>query len=273
MSCLSLQAIARALGGTISGSEVRAPTPGHSKADRGTSVRIVPGAPDGLLVSVFNGGLAEALQVKDTLRAAGILPDFDGRRRELTEAEKTSIRRAERARKAELLSQNQKAASTALHRIGEARAADPCHPYLARKRISSECLYQTGDLLLVPMYDTEGRLWNVQSIDPNGSKRFQKGGRTKGVFWSAGVLTKTAHVVIGEGMATVAAIRRATGLTVVAAMSAHNLITVGLAIRSIHPDIRITVAADDDVTGRDAACRAARLIGADIAFPEAPHGN
>ena len=236
MSALSLQAIARALGGTISGNEVLAPTPGHSKKDRGTSVRIAPGAPDGLLVSVFNGGRAEALQVKDLLRAAGILPDFDGRRRELTEAEKASIRRAEAAREEERRAEHREAARKSAHRIADAGPANPSHPYLARKRISSECLYQTGDFLLAPISDVEGRLWNVQSIDPNGSKRFQKGGRTKGVFWSAGCLTETEHVVIGEGMATVAAIRRATGLTVIAAMSAHNLLAVGQGIRAALPD-------------------------------------
>ena len=227
MSALSLQAIARALGGNISGNQVLAPTPGHSKADRGTSVRIAPGAPDGLLVSVFNGGRAEALQVKDALRAAGILPDFDGRRRELTEAEKASIRRAEAARKEERLAQQENASRKARHRVAEASRANPLHPYLVRKCISSDYLYQADDLLLVPMSDVEGRIWSVQSIDPNGTKRFQKGGRTSEVFWSAGAIADANRVVIGEGMATVAAIRRATGLAVVAAMSAHNLVAAG----------------------------------------------
>ncbi len=48
------------------------PTPGHGPKDRGMSVTNAPGAPDGVIINSFNGG--DPLQVKDELRAAGILP-------------------------------------------------------------------------------------------------------------------------------------------------------------------------------------------------------
>ncbi len=92
---IDLHAIARALGGKVSGSEVLCPTPGHSSWDRGTAIRLAPGAPDGLLVTCFNGGRAEALAVKDALRAVGLLPALHGKPRTLTHAERQAIKRAE----------------------------------------------------------------------------------------------------------------------------------------------------------------------------------
>ncbi len=46
----SLRAIARALGGYVSGANVRCPAPGHSAKDDSLSVRISPGSPDGFVV-------------------------------------------------------------------------------------------------------------------------------------------------------------------------------------------------------------------------------
>jgi phage/plasmid primase-like uncharacterized protein len=261
-----LRSIAHVLGGTISGKEVLAPTPGHSSRDKGTAVRIAPGAPDGILVTCFNGGLAEALAVKDTLRAAGILPAFDGQRRELTIAEKEPIRRVEAERERERAEAQSNSAQIARQRLAQAVEAVAGHPYLSRKRIAPERLWRAGDRLLVPMADEAGTVWNVQSIAPDGGKLFLKGGRTKGVFWHAGKAVD--WLVIGEGMATVAAIRRATGLPVIAALSAHNLPIIATAIRAQCPDLHIIIAADDDAAGMKAARIAAEQAGASLALPE-----
>ena len=263
---VDLRSIAVALGGQVSGREVLAPTPGHASRDKGTAVRIAPGAPDGILVTCFNGGRAEALAVKDTLRAAGILPAFDGRRRELTFAEKAAIRQAGAEREGERLEAQAKAVQIARQRLTQATEALAGHPYLSRKRIAPERLWQAGERLLVPMTDDRGTVWNVQSIAPDGDKRFLKGGRTKGVFWWAG--KPVDRLVIGEGMATVAAIRRATGIPVIAALSAHNLPTVAALIRAKRADLQIIIAADDDPAGRKAARIAAEQAGACLALPE-----
>ncbi|MCB2050525.1 MAG: toprim domain-containing protein [Novosphingobium sp.] len=264
-----LHAIAHALGGTISGSEVLAPTPGHSRRDKGTAVRIAPGAPDGILVTCFNGGRDDALAVKDTLRAAGILPAFDGQRRELTFAEREAIRRAEAEREREKRQAQAKAAQIARQRLAQAVEADSGHPYLSAKRIAPERLWQAGNRLLVPMTDQHGAIWNIQTIAPDGGKLFAKDGRTKGVFWFAGKATD--RLVIGEGMATVAAIRRATGLPVIAALSAYNLPTVAALVRAKCPDLNIIIAADDDAAGMKAARIAAEQVGASLALPEILH--
>ena len=50
---LSLQQVAQALGGEISGGQVSAPGPGHSPNDRSLSVKLDALAPDGFLVNSF----------------------------------------------------------------------------------------------------------------------------------------------------------------------------------------------------------------------------
>jgi hypothetical protein len=47
--------VARALGGSVSGRNVVAPGPGHSRADRSLSIKIDPAAPDGFVVHSFAG--------------------------------------------------------------------------------------------------------------------------------------------------------------------------------------------------------------------------
>ena len=49
----SLQTVAKALGGEISGGQVLAPGPGHSPKDRSLSVKLDASAPDGFRRSQF----------------------------------------------------------------------------------------------------------------------------------------------------------------------------------------------------------------------------
>ncbi len=270
---LTLQNIAHALGGKVSGQQVLCPTPGHNKRDRGTAIRLAEGAPDGLLIACYNGGWHEVAQVKDTLRGAGLLPAYDGTRRELTDAERAAIKRAEAEREREKAKAHADAAVIARQTLARAMPADLGHEYLVRKRIAPERLWQGTDAcnckgaLLVPMQDAEGVIWNVQSIVParDKAKLYVTGGRTKGLFWWAGKAVD--RLVIGEGVATVAAVRRATGLPVIAAMAAHNLPTIARMIHARRPDLHLTIAADDDTTGVAAARQAAADTGAALALP------
>lgn len=268
-----LRAIAVRYGGKLSGRECLIPTPGHSRQDRGTAIRLAPGAPDGVLVTCYNGGRLEALAVKDMLRRDGFLPERDGARRELTAAEKLAIKRAEAERARERAEAQAKAAELARQILASAQSADPMHPYLQSKRISSEGLYQTADgWLIVPMQDDNGVIRSIQRISPKGTpgdwpKFYLKGGRTKGLFWQVGEVGD--RLVIGEGVATVAAVRRATGLPVIAAMTAGNLPEVAILLRAKLPtDTTITIAADDDEAGHKAARLAASQTGARIALPQ-----
>lgn len=268
---VDLRAVAVRYGGKLAGRECLIPTPGHSSADRGTALRLAPGAPDGLLVTCYNGGQVEALAVKDMLRRDGFLPDRDGTRRELTPVECEAIHRAEGEREHEREERQAKAAMTARQRLEQAVPADRGHPYLIRKRIGPERLWQGGGRLLVPTTDAEGNLWNLQAIGPDGAKRFLAGGRIKGTFWHCGKAVD--RVVIGEGMATCAAVRRATGLPVIAALTAGNLPDIAATVRAKRPDLQLIIAADDDEAGMKAARIASQLTGALIALPgELHHG-
>lgn len=268
---VDLRAVAVRYGGKLAGRECLIPTPGHSRHDRGTALRLAPGAPDGLLVTCYNGGQMEALAVKDMLRRDGFLPDHGGPRRELTEAERAAITRAEAEREREREERQAQAAQNARQRLAQTVPADGGHPYLAAKRIGPERLWQAAGLLLVPMADADGHLWNVQTIAPDGTKRFLAGGRIKGTFWHCGKAAD--RLVIGEGMATVAAVRRATGLPVIAAMTAGNLPDVAAAVRARRPDLQLIIAADDDKAGNEAARLASQRTGALIALPgDMTHG-
>src|SRR3984893_11304738 len=55
MIALDPHVVARALGGNVSGHNVVAPGPGHSRADRSLSVKLDPSAPDGFIVHSFAG--------------------------------------------------------------------------------------------------------------------------------------------------------------------------------------------------------------------------
>ena len=165
--------------------------------------------------------------------------------------------------------------------IATSTAADATHPYLVRKRISGGGMHQAGDALLIPMQDVAGRVWNVQSIYRDGTKLFLKGGRVDGLFWLAGNSGSncgTIPLCIGEGVGTMAAVRRATSHDIAAAFSAANLEPVARALRSRWPDRPMIICADDDAhlisnpriarnLGVDAAKAAAAAIGASVAMP------
>jgi hypothetical protein len=69
---LSLRQIARALGGEISGGEVRAPGPGHLPKDRSLCVRLSPNAADGFVVHSHAGDDWESC--RDYVRERAGLP-------------------------------------------------------------------------------------------------------------------------------------------------------------------------------------------------------
>jgi putative DNA primase/helicase len=67
MTALDLRAIARALGGELSGQRVLAPGPQHSPKDRSLCVSLAPAMPSGFLVHSFAGD--DPIQCKDYVRA------------------------------------------------------------------------------------------------------------------------------------------------------------------------------------------------------------
>ncbi len=151
--------------------------------------------------------------------------------------------------------------------------ASPRHGYVERKGLNPHGLRQAGSNLLVPMFDSDGRIGNLQRIAPDGTKRFLKGGQTDGLFHIIGRFTRRGEKVgIGEGLATMDTVHRATGWPCVVAFSAKNLPAVARLWWSRRPDLDYVICGDDDAhlernVGREAAMAAAEEIGARLAFP------
>lgn len=173
---------------------------------------------------------------------------------------------------AEEQSRQIKIAETAKNQFEKMQEAPKDHPYLEKKHISTDVAKFNPDSgsLVVPLYDTDGKMWSLQYIGVNGDKRFLSGGRKKGCFCPLGEFNDVA--IICEGFATACSIYEATGYYTVAAMDAGNLIHVAKGIRTKYPEARLLIAADNDWekennVGVDKANMAAEETNADVCIP------
>lgn len=121
----------------------------------------------------------------------------------MTAAERDTLKKriaeARARREAEEERRHAKAAETAATRWSEASDAPDSHPYLERKMVRSYGLRLWGNQLLIPLHDEAGKLVSLQSIDPDGEKRFLAGGKTRGgAFFIPARDGKTATVLIAE---------------------------------------------------------------------------
>jgi hypothetical protein len=78
-SSLDAKSLALLLGGEAQGNKVRAPGPGHSRADRSLTVFIEPDNPDGFTVHSFSGD--DPIACKDYVRQKAGLPPFEPKRK------------------------------------------------------------------------------------------------------------------------------------------------------------------------------------------------
>lgn len=148
------------------------------------------------------------------------------------------------------------------------------HPYLGRKGIQAHGIKQDGDFLLVPLRDTAGRLHSLQSITPDGDKRFR--GRMKGCYHAIG--KPSDCIIVCEGFATGASIHEATGEAVAVAFNAGNLMPVATALHRTYPALVLLLAADDDHQtegnpGLSSAKAAALAVGGFVVVPQFPAGR
>lgn len=153
------------------------------------------------------------------------------------------------------------------------------HAYLAAKRLDPAPLREFDGRLIIPMVDGLGKLWNLQRIAADGTKRFLRGGRTDGLF---NIIGKFSHrgetCCIGEGYATMAAVHRASGHPCIAAFSTKNMAAVARLWNEARPDLHFVICADDDPhliddpnirknLGLVTAKAVAEEIGAKVAIP------
>lgn len=225
----------------------------------------------------WDGSGAERIEWKGRAQAALSEAERDAYRRQVAEAR--SAREAEEARR------HGAAGAKAQAIWDEALPTRDDHPYLTRKRVKAHPGLKVGewpqrrkaDCLLIPMRDTDGRLWNVQAVflerDPelDRDKDFLAGARKAGCYF---VMGKPDGVLcIAEGYATGASIHEATGYAVAIAFDAGNLESVARGLRAKFPGLRLILCADDDAAtegnpGLTKATDAARAAGGLLAIPD-----
>lgn len=166
-----------------------------------------------------------------------------------------------------------KARATATWILKRSQPPRPEHPYLSRKGVKIfGGLRGWRDALVLPLRDAQGELHSLQFIREDGSKRFLRGGRIAGCYFT--VADKLdGPLVVCEGYATGASISEATGFAVVCATHAGNLKAVAASLCDLNPNREIIIAADNDQftdgnPGLTKATEAGKLIRAKIAVPE-----
>ena len=186
------------------------------------------------------------------------------------DAHKHRVKAMRAQREADEATRQKDEADKATIRLNE--ASSHCqHAYLARKGIAAHGVKQDGDLLLIPLRDTAGTLHSLQTITPDGDKRFK--GRMKGCYHAIG--KPKGCIIVCEGFATGASIHEATGEAVAVAFNAGNLMPVATALHKAYPALVLLLAADDDHLtegnpGLSAAKSAALAVGGFVVVPQFP---
>ena len=132
--------------------------------------------------------------------------------------------------------------------------------------------------LLIPAYDEHGKMWNLQTITPDGQKLFiqESGGRTGGCFFVIGEVQPDLYdayiICIAEGYATGMSIHMATGHPVALSFVANNLPKVGAVLRQKYPNAVFVYCADDDSAKQDTGLKYAQeaqaITGGIIVLPD-----
>ena len=251
----------------------RACCPAHGS--RGDSLAVAEGDDGSLLLHCHGGCSADAVMESVGLSMADLFPvrQSEGLGTKPQAPTANAREKREDAQRAQWL----RAASTAQTLWSESVPVIDSHEYLRTKRVMPYGIRQSGHLLLVPMRDGAGCLWNVQTIAPCGEKRFQPRARVSGLWHLiGGPVYDGAQLCIAEGFATAASVHKATGYPVAVAFNAGNLAPVARALHALRPSARIVICADDDAEterriGRNpglvAAYEAARAVGGSVARP------
>jgi len=180
-----------------------------------------------------------------------------------------SMKAIRKQHEADVHQRQAEAATAAALRWAAARQVE-VHQYLSAKGVIAHGLRLDGNCLLVPVRDSRGHLMSLQTIAPDGTKRFTAGGRTKGGYHAIG--KPSERLLICEGYATGATLYEASGHAVAIAFNSGNLLPVAKVLRAKFPSLTLVLAADDDWQtpgnpGLTAATEAARAVGGLLAVP------
>lgn len=207
----------------------------------------------------------------------------------LTDAQKVKLTEEARAnrlvREEQLLALQQETSDRLTQKMAALLPVTTTTPYLQKKSVQTfPGIYtdKDGKTTCIPATDTDGKIWSMQYIAEDGTKRFAKNSRKEGCFHVLGglnALAKAPVIVIAEGYATAATLAEATGFATVSAFDAGNLEPVALALREKFRGKSILIAGDDDRhlertqgvnPGRAKALAAAEAVGGQAVFPAFP---
>ena len=162
-------------------------------------------------------------------------------------------------------------------------------PYFRKKRIPGSFFTFVSDddsnlVTWIPLYDINKQLTTVQTISPEGEKRFVKGGKKSGSFHVVlgKIEPEDSTVIICEGYATAASIQYSLiehrDVKVVAAIDAGNLLPVAQSLKKRYSDKNFIIACDNDHlaeknVGVDEGRKAAEAIGAKAVIPQFADGD
>ena len=192
----------------------------------------------------------------------------------MTQAERDAYRgrivAMQAQREAEQVQRQQQASESAAVILANTSPARS-HEYLTAKGIQPHGVRCDGVRLVIPMRDTSGAVQSLQTIAPDGDKRFHSGGKVTGCYFSIG--KPDDKVIVCEGFATGASIRESTGDAVAVAFNAGNLQPVAVALHAKYPALQIIIAADDDHMtpgnpGLTKARAAAQAVAGLVAVPD-----
>jgi putative DNA primase/helicase len=180
-------------------------------------------------------------------------------------------------RAAALVIQHEQAAARVSAQLTALQPVTEPTPYLVAKGVQvhpGAFTDREQKTTFIPAIDADNRLWSMQYIQEDGTKRFAKDTRKEGCFHAVGgldALARAPAIVIAEGYATAATLSEVLGFATVAAFDSGNLTAVAKALQARFPDKPVVIAGDDDqhlVTtlgknpGREKMEQAAEAVGA-----------
>lgn len=170
----------------------------------------------------------------------GVTPD------ELSEAKRRAAVAAEKSKQERKALQEETAAKAQAiwDKLPDSGKSD----YLTKKKVRAHGIKFARGKVVVPARDIDGKLWTLQWIDGDGSKKFMTGGAMYGRFHILGEPIGSPYgLYIAEGYATAATVHEIKGWPVVVAFNAGNILPVAQAFRRRYSDLPIRILADNDL--------------------------
>ncbi|UYF78258.1 primase-helicase zinc-binding domain-containing protein [Acinetobacter ursingii] len=244
------------------------------KQGKGTFICNQCGAGDGFELIVKARGMTHGEVLKEVGAVIGLSADST-----VTDADRKKWRDREEKMRLQAEADERKAQEAAAKRADrtwKAKSFDRDCPYLERKQVKNYgCKINGKGNLLVPLFDIDGKLWNIQEIHADGFKPYLKGALLNECFYIIGEITQPNQIVcMAEGYATGASIYEATGRTTILSFQSGNTDKVGIAIRTKYPDLQLVYCTDDDShseppdAGLKASNKAVAATGGIIVLPK-----